>query len=93
MSSNKRQCISCRALKSREQLIRICRLFSSKEIVINPTKYQFGRSAYICNDSECINKAIKGKKIAKMLKGVYQGDIDNQLLIQCHKPQRMGVPA
>jgi len=36
--------------------------------VVNPSKHELGRSAYICNLESCITKAIKEKKIGKMLR-------------------------
>ncbi len=74
-----RQCISCRTPLPRTSLIRLTKVSNSQTrlVVINPNKYQFGRSAYICNTKECINKAIKEKKIAKMLRA----PIDNSIIV------------
>lgn len=67
-----RQCISCREQQTRDNLTRITKTYNvssgQDEIVINPRKYHLGRSVYICKSSECIKKAIKEKKIAKMLR-------------------------
>ena len=40
----------------------------SEEIVLNPNKFQLGRSVYLCKSAGCINLAIKEKKIPKMLR-------------------------
>lgn len=40
----------------------------SKKIILNPDRFQLGRSAYLCKSQECINIAIKEKKIEKMLR-------------------------
>ena len=37
-------------------------------IVLNPNRYELGRSAYVCKSDECIKIAVKGKKILKMLR-------------------------
>lgn len=67
-----RQCISCREQKDRDDLTRITRIYNissgQEEIVINPDRYQLGRSVYICKSPECQKKAIKEKKIIKMLR-------------------------
>ena len=71
-----RQCISCRKQLSREEFVRITRTYNLAtgldKVVINPTKHQFGRSAYVCKSDSCIRLALKGekkgKKIEKMLK-------------------------
>lgn len=67
-----RQCISCRKQFSRSGLIRLTKIHNNKsdvdKVVINPTKYLFGRSAYVCSSNDCIHVAIKQKKFEKMLK-------------------------
>jgi len=65
-----RQCISCRTQLSRDSFIRITKNKDTNQetVVINPDKHQFGRSVYICKTKECITKAIKEKKIVKILK-------------------------
>ncbi len=67
-----RQCISCRKQLTRDNFIRLTKAFDlangSEGILINPDRLHFGRSAYICKSTDCINSAIKEKKIAKMLR-------------------------
>lgn len=65
-----RQCISCRSQLARDKLLRLTRIddFDLEHIVINPDRYHFGRSAYLCNLPSCISIAIKQKKIAKVLR-------------------------
>lgn len=55
----------------------------SKKIIINPNRNQIGRSVYICKKKKCIDIAIKGKKITKMLK--VQQDLMNEDLINILK--------
>jgi len=66
-----RQCIACRKELDRACLVRLTRILDATagdSIVINPDKYQIGRSAYICKEDECIKKAIRNKRLAKLLK-------------------------
>lgn len=67
-----RQCISCRNQFPREQLIRIVKttdsISNSTQTVLNPNKFQLGRSAYLCKNASCVNLALKGKKVEKMLR-------------------------
>ncbi len=42
-------------------------------MILNPDRYQLGRSAYICKTENCINLALKEKKIPKMLKVSLKG--------------------
>ena len=44
-------------------------MISGEEIlIINPNRFELGRSAYLCASEKCITLAIKEKKIAKMLR-------------------------
>ena len=63
-----RKCISCGALKPREDMIKITKEHSTDEVVVNPNSKTFGRSAYLCYNQDCIEQALKKKKINKMLR-------------------------
>ena len=66
-----RQCISCRTPLVRNYLIRLTKVNDTNgksNIVVNPNKFKLGRSVYLCKKLNCIQAAIKGKKISKMLK-------------------------
>jgi predicted RNA-binding protein YlxR (DUF448 family) len=45
------------------------KLYTTGEIIINPTPLHFGRSFYICYNIDCINNVMKKKKLQKILKG------------------------
>lgn len=59
-----RTCIGCAAQKTKNELIRIVKN-SSGEISVDKTGKKQGRGAYICNDIECLNKAIRSKKLER----------------------------
>lgn len=61
-----RSCVVCRAQKNKNELLRIVK---NKEniIKIDNTGKESGRGAYICYSEECLEKAIKSKKIEKAL--------------------------
>ena len=59
-----RRCIGCFESKPKNELIRIVRK-TDGEICIDKTGKINGRGAYICNNEECLKKAIKGKKLEK----------------------------
>ena len=68
-----RQCISCRTPLPKNCLIRLTKVTGIEgkgktSIIVNPNKFELGRSVYLCKKTNCINAAVKGKKIAKMLK-------------------------
>lgn len=61
-----RSCVVCRVQKNKNELLRIVK---NKEniIKIDNTGKESGRGAYICYSEECLEKAIKSKKIEKAL--------------------------
>ncbi len=71
MSKDKRflrQCINCKQMKKKEDLIRITKDYKTNEIKINNESSITGRSVYICKSPECITNTLKKKKIEKLLK-------------------------
>lgn len=61
-----RMCVGCQEMKQKKQLIRVVRT-PEDSIEIDSTGKRSGRGAYICQDFECLNKAIKGKRLDKAL--------------------------
>ncbi len=61
-----RKCLGCQEMKNKKDLIRIVRT-PEGEIVIDRTGKRSGRGAYICPDSECLEKAIRHKAIERAL--------------------------
>ena len=59
-----RTCIGCNAKKNKRELIRIVKN-KDGNITIDKTGRANGRGAYICDNIECLEKAIKYKKIEK----------------------------
>lgn len=77
MSTNERRCIGCLNLFPRKELIRVLKKFDTNEVVISPSKNEFGRSVYICKNKECLQKALKKGKINKFLKNQVDSGIIN----------------
>ena len=73
-----RTCMGCNQKKYKKDLIRIVK---NKEngILIDKTGKLEGRGAYICNNVECLDKAIKSKRIDKKLEYNINEDIYNKL--------------
>jgi hypothetical protein len=51
-----RLCVACRLKKDRQEMYRFIQLQHSKDLVFMPSRFQFGRSMYLCKSLECINK-------------------------------------
>ena len=76
---NKRKCVACGALKPREGMIKITKVSSTGELVVNPNSKTFGRSAYLCYNQSCVYQALKKKKINRALKINASVDLKGQL--------------
>ena len=59
-----RMCIGCNEKKDKRELIRVV-LNKQGEISIDRTGKLDGRGAYICDNIDCLEKAIKNKKLEK----------------------------
>ena len=61
-----RTCMGCNTKKDKKELIRIVK---NKEgnITIDRTGKAQGRGAYICDNTNCLNKVIKSKRLEKVL--------------------------
>ena len=59
-----RQCTGCREMKPKKELIRVVRA-SDGQVSIDAGGKRSGRGAYICNDAECLKKAIKSKALER----------------------------
>ena len=83
MADSFRKCAGCGELKPREDMIKITRDYLTDEVIVNPDSKTFGRSVYLCYNQNCIEQALKKKKLNKALKismGLdLKGQLDGQL--------------
>ena len=63
-----RKCIGCGKIKSKKDMVRIMKTHDTNEIIVMPSSNCFGRSSYLCYNKECLNQAIKKKRLQKTLK-------------------------
>lgn len=61
-----RMCIGCQEMKPKRELTRVVRT-PQDTVEIDPTGKKSGRGAYICPNEECLQKAIKGKRLERSL--------------------------
>ena len=59
-----RTCIGCNSKKDKKDLIRVVKN-KDGEISIDLTGKKDGRGIYLCKSEECLNKAIKNKRISR----------------------------
>ncbi len=62
-----RQCLGCRQMKPKNELVRIIRT-PLDEIRLDVTSKMNGRGAYICREKACFDKAVKSKAVDRALK-------------------------
>ncbi|SHJ44377.1 RNase P modulator RnpM [Tepidibacter formicigenes] len=62
-----RKCIACQDRDSKRDLIRIVKN-KEGEIFVDPTGKANGRGAYICNNVECLEKAVKSRALNRAFK-------------------------
>ena len=73
-----RQCIGCQEMKSKKEMIRVIKT-AEDEIILDTTGRKNGRGAYICPESECLQKAIKCKGLERSFKMPIPKDVYEML--------------
>lgn len=73
-----RQCVGCREMKKKKELIRVIKNNENK-IFVDLTGKKNGRGAYICNSMECLEKAIKSKSLDRAFNMVIQDEIYDEI--------------
>lgn len=73
-----RTCIGCNEIRSKKELIRIVKN-KEGQIFIDKTGKANGRGAYICDNIECLEKAIKTKRLERNFETQISEDIYNEL--------------
>lgn len=71
-----RQCVGCREMKSKKEMMRVIKT-PENDILLDTTGKKNGRGAYVCCSGECLNKAIRSKGLERSFKqsipeGVYE---------------------
>ncbi len=69
-----RTCMGCNETKNKNELIRIVKN-KEERIFVDKTGKADGRGAYICNNIECLERAIKSKRLEKC----FETKIDNEI--------------
>ena len=74
-----RQCVGCREMKSKNELIRIIKT-PEDEILIDATGRKNGRGAYICSNPDCLKQAQKSKGLERSLKKSIPDEVYENLI-------------
>ena len=73
-----RTCVGCMQKKDKKEMIRIVKN-KQNEISIDKAGKKEGRGIYICDSEECLEKAIKSKRIEKTFEMKISEEIYNDL--------------
>ena len=73
-----RTCVGCKTQKNKSELIRIV-MNKEGNIFIDKTGKANGRGAYICNNPDCLEKAIKTKCIERSFETNIEAEIYDEL--------------
>ena len=73
-----RTCIGCNIQKNKNELIRIV-INKEGRIFLDNTGRANGRGAYICNNIECLEKAMKTKRLERSFETTISNDIYSDL--------------
>ena len=72
------RCIGCGEMKPKKEMLRIIKT-AEEEILLDTTGRKNGRGAYICPNSECLKKAVKGKGLERSFKMAIPKDVYEML--------------
>ena len=76
-----RQCVGCREMKAKKELVRVVRS-PEGEISLDFRGKAPGRGAYVCPQAECLRQAIKSRALERGLDCQIPQEIYDQLLLR-----------
>ena len=71
-------CTGCMEMKPKKELIRVVKS-PEGEVSVDLTGKKSGRGAYVCKNTECLEKAFKAKRLSRNLDVVIDEEIYNRL--------------
>ena len=76
-----RKCLGCNEMKPKKELIRIVRSPEGK-VDIDKAGKAPGRGCYICPSIQCLEAAIKAKRVERALESPVDAEVFNKLRVQ-----------
>ncbi|MEW5953530.1 MAG: YlxR family protein [Bacillota bacterium] len=73
-----RMCVGCQEMRPKKEMIRVVRT-PEDGLVIDSTGKKSGRGAYLCPQGECLQKAVKYKRLEKALQRPLSPEVLEQL--------------
>lgn len=81
-----RQCLGCREMKPKKELIRVVRS-PEGEISLDFRGKANGRGAYICPDPDCLRKAVKARELER----AFSAQIPQEVYDKLNEEMEAGV--
>ena len=76
-----RQCVGCRTMTDKRELVRIVKT-PEGEIVLDTTGKKSGRGAYVCRNPECLRKARKSRALERAFEAAIPAEVYDALEAQ-----------
>ena len=76
-----RQCVGCRTMKNKKDLIRVVKS-PEGEISLDFTGKKSGRGAYVCRSTDCLARARKAKALERAFAGAIPSEVYDALQAQ-----------
>ena len=76
-----RQCLGCREMKPKKELVRVVRS-PEGEVSIDGKGKKPGRGAYVCHSAECLKKALRSNALGRSLEVTIPPEIRDQLVAE-----------
>lgn len=80
-----RQCLGCREMKPKKELVRVVRS-PEGEVSVDLKGKKPGRGAYVCRDPECLNKALRSNALGRSLEVTIPPEVRQRLLAEMEAP-------
>ncbi len=74
-----RMCVGCQEMKPKKELIRIVRTVEDG-VQIDPTGKKSGRGAYLCSDINCLQRAVKERRLERALERTVSKEVYDMLI-------------
>ena len=76
-----RQCVGCRTMTDKRELVRIVKT-PEGEIVLDTTGKKSGHGAYVCRNPECLRKARKSRALERAFETAIPAEVYDALEAQ-----------
>ncbi len=76
-----RQCVGCREMKPKQELIRVVR-GPDGTISLDPTGKKPGRGAYVCREGNCLRRAQKSRALERAFSSQIPPEVYEELIRQ-----------